>query len=91
MADIEWDRDNYCNLLWNAKAIIRHSADLYVQSHSAAPEQAAKLRGRAFNSFIDAQKLADRAHQACGGKDCPLLLPQLDEEIERISPHEDRK
>jgi hypothetical protein len=91
MADIEWDRDNYCNLLWHAKAFIRHSADLYVQSHSAEPDEVAKLRGRAFQTFIDAQALANRAHLAAYGKKCPFLGPQLDEEIERISPHEDHK
>ena len=85
MADLEWDRENYTNLLWNAKAFIRHSADLYVQSHSAPPEQAAKLRARAFKTFIDAQRLAERAHVAAYGRHCPLLLPQLDQEIEALT------
>jgi len=85
MADVEWDRDNYCNLLWNAKAIIRHSADLYVASYKVEGDAKTKLRARAFQSFIDAQALGHRAHRAAYGRDCPFLGPQLDDEIKRLS------
>jgi hypothetical protein len=84
MADI----DCYTTLLHGAKSMLRHAASLYVQSYSAAPDECAKLRSRAFQSFIDAQVHANRAHQATKGENYRFLGPQLDEEIERLSPHD---
>jgi len=79
------DYEIYTSLLWGAKSMIRHSAHLLLESYRAAPEQCVKLRSRAFRSFHDAQTLANRAHRAAYGKECPLLLAQLDEELERQS------
>ena len=87
MADI----DCYSSLLHGAGAMLRHSADLYVQNYTAQPDECAKLHSRAFQSFIDAQVHANRAHMACSGKPCPYLGPQLDQEIEALTkdrPHE---
>ena len=85
----EWDADNYCNLLWHAKSFIRHSAVLYVESYDESDDaKREKLREQAFKAFIDAQSYGNRAHAAAYGKKCPFLGPQLDEEIERISPHD---